>query len=119
MDTELKKPLEVKFYSTASGRMPVLDWLNDFSDKDQKTIGKDIKTVQFGYPMGMPLVKPLSGTKGLKEIRCNISGGRIVRIVFYVEDNTLYLLHGFIKKTQKTPQNDLSLAVKRFKELCN
>ena len=116
MDRE--KPLAVKFYSNSTGKMPVLDWLSDFSEKDQKIIGKDIKTVQFGYPMGMPLVKTLTNTGALKEIRCNISNRRIVRIIFHVENDTMFLLHGFIKKTQKTPQNDLSLAIKRYNDLC-
>ncbi|MFA7658098.1 MAG: type II toxin-antitoxin system RelE/ParE family toxin [Candidatus Gastranaerophilaceae bacterium] len=118
MDNKRIKPLEVKFYSTMTGKMPVADWLNEFSEKDQKVIGKDIKTIQLGYPLGMPLVRALSNTGGLKEIRCNISNGRIARIIFYVENDIIYLLHGFIKKTQKTPKNDLSLAIKRHKDLC-
>jgi hypothetical protein len=93
MENKRIKPLEVKFYSTATGKMPVVDWLNEFSEKDQKVIGKDIKTIQLGYPLGMPLVRSLSTTGGLKEIRCNISNGRIVRIIFYVENATMYLLH--------------------------
>jgi len=69
-------------------------------------------------PIGMPLTRLLVGTEGLEEVRCKISDGQIARIIFYVEDDTIFLLHGFIKKTQKTPQKELDLAIKRYKELC-
>ena len=78
--------------------------------------GYDIKTVQYGYPVGMPLTRVLKGTN-LEEVRCKISNG-IARIIFCVEDNTIVLLHAFIKKTQKTPQKELDVAIKRYKELC-
>ena len=52
----------------------------------------------------------------LEEVRSNVSNG-IARVIFYVEDNTMVLLHAFIKKSQKTPQKDLDVAIKRYKEL--
>jgi len=118
MVKERLKPLEVYFYSTLSGNEPVREWLKDIPKEDRKIIGYDIKTVQFGYPIGMPLTRILHGTEGLEEVRCNISDGQIARIIFYVEDNIMILLHAFIKKTQKTPQKDLDLAIKRYKDLC-
>ena len=108
-------PLQVYFYQTSSGNEPVREWLKELPQEDRKTIGFDIKTVQFGYPIGMPLTRALHGTGGLEEVRCNISNG-IARIIFYVEDNKMVLLHAFIKKTQETPKKELETATKRFKE---
>lgn len=108
--------LEVYFYKTSSGNEPVREWLKDLPKEDKRTIGFDIKTVQYGYPIGMPLTRVLHGTNGLEEVRSNVSNG-IARIIFYVEDNIMVLLHAFIKKTQKTPQKDLDVASKRYKEL--
>ncbi len=82
-----------------------------------KIIGFDIKTVQYGYPIGMPLTRILHNTGGLEEVRSNITNG-IARVIFYVENNKMILLHGFIKKTQATPQKELDLAIKRYKDLC-
>ncbi len=117
MVKERFKPLDVYFYVTASGNEPVREWLKDLPKEDKRVIGQDLKTVQFGYPIGMPLTRLLHGTEGLEEVRCHISDGQIARIVFYVEDDIMILLHGFVKKTQKTPQKDLDLAIKRFKDL--
>lgn len=108
--------LEVYFYATDSGNEPVREWLKDLPKEDKKAIGFDIKTVQYGYPIGMPLTRVLQGTDGLEEIRCKLSNG-IARIIFYVEDDTMVLLHAFIKKTQKTPQKELDVAIKRYKDL--
>ena len=113
--TERNEPLQVYFYQTGSGNEPVREWLKSLPQEDKKIIGVDIKTVQFGYPIGMPLTIVLYGTGGLEEVRCNISNG-IARIIFYVEDNTMVLLHAFIKKTQETPKKELEIATKRFKE---
>lgn len=118
MRKERTTKLEVRFYQASLGREPVREWLKDLSKDDKRVIGQDIKTVQFGYPIGMPLTRLLVGTEGLEEVRCHISNGQIARIIFYVEDDTIFLLHGFIKKTQKTPQKELDLAIKRYKELC-
>ena len=78
--------LEVYFYSTNSGNEPVREWLKDLPKEDRRVVGFDIKTVQYGYPIGMPLTRVLHGTNGLEEIRCNLSNG-IARIIFCVEDN--------------------------------
>ena len=113
--TNRNEPLEVYFYKTCSGNEPVKEWLKSLPREDMRTIGYDIKTVQFGYPIGMPLTRVLHGTGGLEEVRCNISNG-IARVIFYVEDNTIVLLHGFIKKSQETPQKELDVAIKRYKD---
>lgn len=115
--TQRTTALEVYFYVTSSGNEPVREWLKNLPKEDMRTIGFDIKTVQYGYPIGMPLTRVLHGTGGLEEVRCNISNG-IARVIFYVENDTMVLLHAFIKKTQETPKKELDIAVKRYKDLC-
>lgn len=103
--------LSVNFFSTAVGRVPVRQWLRSLDDADRKAIGEDIRLVQFGWPLGMPLVRKLE--EHLWEIRSRLSKRRIARILFTVRDNKMVLLHGFIKKSQRTPQRDLNLARNR------
>ncbi|WP_369523459.1 type II toxin-antitoxin system RelE/ParE family toxin [Brucella anthropi] len=111
------KKLPAKFYRTESGRQPVREWLLDLPEEDRKIVGDDIRTAEFGWPIGMPLCRPMSGTNGLWEIRTNLPGGRISRVLFCVHDGQMALLHGFIKKTQKTPQPELKLAEQRMRGL--
>jgi|SRR5437879_8954227 len=110
------KILPVKFFRTASGAEPVKEWLKELDRGDRAIIGEDIKTVEFGWPMGMPLCRSISGYKDLWEVRSQITGNRITRVIFYIRNDEMILLHGFIKKTQKTPQSDLDLADKRRRE---
>lgn len=91
------------------------DWLLDLAPGDRREIGHDIQTAEFGWPIGMPVCRPLSG--GLYEVRSNLSDGRIGRVLFCIIGSEMVLLHGFVKKTQKTPPADLSLARKRMKEI--
>lgn len=111
---KIEKALSVKFYREESGREPVHDWLMKLDKESRRIIGYDIKLVQFGWPIGMPLVGPLGN--GLWEVRSDLDN-RIARVIFIVEDGRMILLHGFIKKTQKTPPADLELARKRAKNL--
>ncbi len=90
--------LEVVFYKTANGVEPVRDWLKDLPKQSKKSIGEDIKTVQYGWPIGMPVVKKLEN--GIWEIRTNLEH-RIARILFTVQLNNIVLLHGFIKKPRR------------------
>lgn len=110
----MKPVLEVRFFASSSGNEPVLDWLRDLSATDRKSIGEDIKTVQYGWPLGMPLVRALGG--GIWEVRIRLEN-RIARVLFALEGATMVLLHGFIKKQQATPQADLALARDRLKQL--
>lgn len=111
------KRLPARFFANENGNEPVRDWLLSLSDEDRKIIGDDIKAVEFGWPIGMPLCRPISGRKGLWEVRSNLPGGRIARVLFCIHDGHLALLHGFEKKTQKTQGRDLEVAVKRMKGL--
>lgn len=103
----------MKFYRSPLGREPVREWLSNpkqVKPEDKKTIGEDIKTVQFGWPIGMPIVRKLEND--LWEVRSNISVG-ISRVLFTIQENIMVLLHGFVKKEQKTPLEDLEIARKR------
>jgi phage-related protein len=80
-------------------------------------LGADIKTLEYGWPIGMPLCRPISSRKGLWEIRSSLPDRRIARILFCMHEGSLLLLHGLIKKTQKTPDSDLHLATIRMKQL--
>jgi len=113
MTTRLKR-LPARFYSTDSGREPVREWLQGLAADDRKVIGEDIKDVEFSWPIGMPLVKALG--RGIWEVRSSLAGGRIARVLFCIEPDCMVLLHGFMKKTQKTPQPEIDLAIKRMKE---
>jgi phage-related protein len=97
------------FYRTEAGGEPVREWLKQLSQEDRKHIGEDIKTVEFGWPIGMPVCKPLGD--GVFEVRTSLAQHRIARVLFYIDRKSrMVLLHGFIKKTQKAPQEDLELA---------
>ena len=91
------------------------EWLNELSREDKQTIGRDIAKVQYGWPVGLPLCRPLSG--GLWEVRASLPSKREARILFGFHDGMLIALHGIIKKTQRTPPEELTLARQRFKEL--
>ena len=114
MASELKR-IVVRFYRTDSGREPVREWLLELPPEDRKIIGGDLQTLEFGWPVGMPLCRSISGYKGLWEVRSNLTRGRIARVLFAVADGQLVALHGFVKKTQKTPERDLAVAAKRMK----
>lgn len=106
--------LTVRFHTTRSGTEPVRDWLKALPVKARKTIGEDIKTVQFGWPLGMPLVRKME--PGLWEVRSRVPDG-IARVLFTTTGATMVLLHGFIKKSDKTPVVDLQLARQRKSEI--
>ncbi|MDR4499704.1 MAG: type II toxin-antitoxin system RelE/ParE family toxin [Candidatus Scalindua sp.] len=108
-------PLLSLKYDIDSGNEPVRKWLKSLGAADRKIIGDDLQTLEYGWPIGMPLYRSFSSHKGLWELRINLTQGRIARILFCVKNDRLIMLHGFIKKTQKTPTQDLAIAVKRMK----
>ena len=109
------KRIQVRFYQTASRKEPVREWLTSLSREDRRVVGTDIKTVEYGWPLGMPTCRSLGS--GLWEVRSAISDGRIARVLFCIDDGTMYLLSGFIKKTQRTPLDAIETARRRMKEL--
>lgn len=111
------KIIAVKFFRNDSGKEPVREWLLKLSKEDKKIIGSDIKTVEFGWPIGMPVCRPLK--ERLYEVRSHLNSHKIARVIFTLHRNEMILLHGFIKKTQKTSDADLELSKKRLRSLKN
>ena len=103
--------LRVVFFRTNAGREPVREWLRSLDSADRKTIGEDIKLVEFGWPLGMPLVRKIESD--LWEVRSHLARRRIARVLFTVQGYQMALLHGLIKKSQKIQQHDLNLAPNR------
>jgi phage-related protein len=110
-----QKPVQAAFWKTEADNEPVRDWLRSLDKIERVEIGNHLRLLQLAWPIGMPLNKPLG--KGLHELRVTLPTNKIARLMFTHYDGTLVILHGFIKKDQKTPKGDLELARKRKKEL--
>lgn len=111
----LKKKVPAVFYRTKQGSEPVREFILGLPREDRRIVGSDIATVEYGWPVGKPTCAPLG--LGLWEVRSSLTTKRIARVIFTLHDGHMVLLHGFIKKTQKTPQDDLDTARKRLKEV--
>jgi phage-related protein len=112
--TTLEAPtLRVRFFRTERGNEPVREWLRSLEAAEKRTIGEDIKTVQYGWPLGMPLVRKVR--RNLWEIRMMLLL-RIARVFFTVAAGDMVLLHGFVKQSQALPQEDIELAAMRMKQ---
>src|SRR5215216_3702736 len=109
------KKIAGRFYATLNGRRPVREWLLDLPKGDRRLIGKHIQKVEFGWPIGMPYCRSLG--HGLWEVRSDLTGGRIARVIFSIVTGEMILLHGFEKKTQKTPAKDIDLALSRKRDI--
>lgn len=109
------KKIAVCFYQSENNKEPVKEFLRSIDKQDRKIIGVNIKTVEFGWPIGMPVCKPLG--KGLYEVRSSLSSNRIARVIFCIDKSKMILLHGFIKKSQKTPVKELDIAKERYKRI--
>lgn len=113
--TDILKRIPVAFYRTDQGNEPVREWLKGLDPADRKIVGDDLQTLEFGWPIGMPLCRAISSYKGLWEVRCNLSSGRIARVLFCIAGGRMVLLHAFIKKSLKTPDHELKVAATRMK----
>ena len=109
------KRLPARFYGSASGREPVRDWLRGLEPAARRVVGLDIKRVEFGWPIGMPLCRSLG--RGLWEVRSDLPDGRIARVIFAERGGVMVLLHGFIKKTQQTPPGEIEIAMRRWRSM--
>lgn len=109
--------IELVFYQTGMGNQPVRDWLSGLDAAGRHEIGLDLQRVQYRWPVGMPLVRPMG--KGLFEVRTPLQDGTTAKVLFCFHGGELYALHGFIKKTQTTPAFELDIARKRQKEVQN
>jgi len=113
MDDQKRVP--VAFYRADLGREPVREWLKELGPDDRKILGNDLQTLEYGWPIGMPLCRAIRSHQGLWEVCSNLSSGRIARVLFCMAEGRMVLLHAFIKKTQKTPDRELNIAVRRMK----
>ncbi|MFY9852797.1 MAG: type II toxin-antitoxin system RelE/ParE family toxin [Terracidiphilus sp.] len=115
VDKDQLKRIPAIFYRTEAGNEPVRSWLRTMDPQDRRLVGEDIKTVEFGWPVGMPTCRPMGG--GLYEVRTPLPGNRGVRIFFYVDRmQRMVLLHGIVKKTRETPDADLDLARRNMRK---
>lgn len=114
MPPELARKITVVFYRTRVGNEVVRDWLRGLPDPERNSIGQDLMRVQYRWPVGMPLCRAMGD--GLWELRTDMPSNRIARILFSVHEGRIIVLHGFIKKTRRTPTEDLILARKRKSE---
>jgi phage-related protein len=111
---QIQITLGVRFFRTVRGNEPVREWLGALGQVERRTIGEEIKTVQLGWPLGMPVVRKMS--KDLWEIRVTLPT-RNARVLFTVVGNTMVLLHAFFKQSQATPSDELDVSVARLKAL--
>ena len=114
MPGSVPRKIPVVFYRTPGGAEVVRDWLRSLDDADRQAVGLDLMRVQYRWPVGMPLCRALGD--GLWEVRTSLPSNRIARVLFSVQQGRILVLHGFIKKTQKTPPDDLALARRRNRE---
>ncbi|MBZ5655484.1 MAG: type II toxin-antitoxin system RelE/ParE family toxin [Acidobacteriia bacterium] len=109
------RKVELVFFRSEAGAEPVRDWLKEMDTAERRAIGTDLLRAQWRWPVGMPLCRPMG--KGLWEVRTDLPGNRTARVLICFYQGRLVALHGFIKKTRATPEDDLALARKRQKEL--
>lgn len=110
-----KKVIHSEFYKTDAGNEPVREFLRKkLMPEERSAVGKDIRTVEYGWPIGMPVCKDLKN--GLLEVRTRL-GARTCRVLFAIYGNRMILLHGFVKKDQKTPQREMKSALDHKKQM--
>lgn len=114
-DERAPRKVELVFFRNDAGTEPVRDWLKGLDEAERRAIGADLLRAQWRWPVGMPLCRPMG--KGLWEVRTGLHGNRTARVLICFYQGRLVALHGFIKKTRATPEDDLALARKRQKEL--
>jgi phage-related protein len=110
-----RKVVKVSFYRSTNGREPVKEWLRRLGAEDMKLVGEELKQVEFGWPLGIPIIRKME--HNLWEVRIRLTHGRLGRVLFTVLSSDMYLLHGFVKKQQKTPKKDLAIAKSRINNL--
>ena len=118
MDASGLRQITLLFYANGNGGEPVRDWLKSLPVEERHVIGQDLMHAQWRWPVGMPLCRHLG--QGLSEVRSSLPGNpgyRFARVLICYHGDCLVALHGFIKKTRATPDDDLALARKRYKEL--
>jgi len=107
-----RQKIPLIFHRTATGSEPMREWLEE---ADRRAIGMDLMRAQWRWPVEMPLCRPMGS--GLWEVRTDLPSKRTARVLLCLYREHLVALHGFIKKTRATPDEDLATARKRQKEL--
>ncbi len=109
------KRLTARFYRSPMNNQPVRDWLLELTDADRKIVGRDIATVEFGWPIGMPMCRPV-GKSGLREVRSTIRDGKVeARVIFGIDGSGMILLHGFEKRPSRQ-DNEIKTAEDRWRD---
>jgi phage-related protein len=114
MSASRPRKMPVVFYQTRAGAEVVRDWLRGLDVDARNAIGQDLMRVQYRWPVGMPLCRAMGD--GLWEVRSELPDNRIARVLFCIRNGKLLVLHGFIKKSRKTPDDDMALARRRKRE---
>jgi phage-related protein len=109
------RKIPLVFFRNEAGAEPVRDWLKSMDPAERRAIGMDLLRAQWRWPVGMPLCRAMG--RGMWEIRTDLPGNRTARVLICHSEGRLVALHGFIKKTRATPEEDLALARKRQREL--
>ena len=113
----MEKIIAVRFFKSENGNEPVRDWLLTLDKEDRKIVGADIQTVEFGFPIGMPLVRKIDTKYKLWEVRSKLASDKIARVIFTIYKDCMILLHAFIKKDQKLPEKEKNIAIERRKKI--
>lgn len=113
----MEKIIAVRFYRSDNGNESVREWLLALDKEDRKIVGADIQTVEYGFPIGMPLVKKIDTKHKLWEVRSKLASDKIARVIFTIHKECMILLHAFIKKDQKLPEKEKNRAIERRKKL--
>ncbi len=103
------------FFRSGGGKEPFREWLQNLDEPERHAVGQDLMRAQWRWPVGMPLCRAMG--QGLWEIRTNLPSSRTARVFICLHDDALVALHGFVKKTAKTPDAELAISRKRLKEL--
>jgi len=101
-----RRRLPVFFYCMEAGHEPVRDWLNELDWQDRKTIATNLRRVQEQWLNGMPVCRTLG--KGLWEVRTNLSSNRTARVLIFVDEESIGVVHASLRRLARHPRSTLS-----------
>ncbi|HEX9657698.1 MAG TPA: type II toxin-antitoxin system RelE/ParE family toxin [Bacteroidota bacterium] len=104
--------LTIQFYRTASGKVPVEEFLDSLSDRQAQKVAWVLRLVERLDMVPKQYLKKLVGTEDFWEIRIQ-TGGNSYRLLGFFDDSNLVLTGGFSKKKRKTPRREIDLAQQR------
>jgi phage-related protein len=112
----LVQVFEIQYYRTAEGKCPVEDYLDSLSDRQVEKVLWTLRVVRELNPVPAQYLQKLSGTHDLWEVRISHAGNIFRLLGFVTSERRLMLVHGFTKKTQKTPPQEMTVAAARKKD---